>query len=113
MKRYDIIFACTVALSLASCVSEEINQSASVGKLSVEVETVMPMKTTRAGVPTDNFLISIFQADGQTKFDGDNYYEKTKEQLPSQITLPVNEFSRGIQADNGCSIFQRFEYNSD
>ena len=91
MKRYDIIFACTVALSLASCVSEEINQSASVGKLSVEVETVMPMKTTRAGVPTDNFLISIFQADGQTKFDGDNYYEKTKAQLPSQITLPVNE----------------------
>ena len=91
MKRYDIIFACTVALSLASCVSEEINQSASVGKLSVEVETVMPMKTTRAGVPTDNFLISIFQADGQTKFDGDNYYEKTKTQLPSQITLPVNE----------------------
>lgn len=91
MKRYDIIFACTVAFSLASCVSEEINQSASVGKLSVEVETVMPMKTTRAGVPTDNFLISIFQADGQTKFDGDNYYEKTKAQLPSQITLPVNE----------------------
>lgn len=91
MKRYDIIFACTVAFSLASCVSEEINQRASVGKLTVGVEAVLPMKTTRAEVNTENFLISIFQADGQTKFDGETYYEKTKAQMPSQITLPVND----------------------
>lgn len=77
-------------MALASCVSEDINKVAGKdsGRLELEVEAQLPMKTRADMYTVTNFPVTIYQEDGTTRVES---YDAVSA-MPAQILLPTGNY---------------------